>query len=484
MLTTPRDVAIDDLDGDSDPDILAAYAGSDTVLYFANELAPVRNLTLGAVYDTIAAALLAARDDDLIAVAAFRFAEEPAIDFAGVGAILRSSRGIDQPAGGDYTLADGARLRAPLPEGVTLAGQTTAPFAARAVLAGRTLDVTADATLRLDPLSIVVVEAPDGVTSAGTLSVSGASLLAEGPFASAGGVTINGGTIAADGFTSTGTITGSGDFFTAVTNDGEMTINADSLIEQGLTNNGALTIQSGVLTILGELVNNGTIVGETGARSAGARGSEPDGYFVGGDLTLGAASTLTVEPGGSVSVGGSVLAAIDDAARFSLAEAELRLAGLGDEQTLEAMSADAGADADQLTPGPGRFPIGSLVIGATPATVRLVDDADNGHGGAPPAVYARSLTIATGAQLVTGGIPVYYETLDLQGGVDNMNNLIPLGAAPCPADLTGDGMVTSPDLGVLLAAWGGSEPGVDLDGSGAVDSGDLGVLLSAWGPCP
>jgi len=54
----------------------------------------------------------------------------------------------------------------------------------------------------------------------------------------------------------------------------------------------------------------------------------------------------------------------------------------------------------------------------------------------------------------------------------------------CPADLDGDGSVATPDLLMLLAAWG-------TDGAGAglaepvdfVDTADLLTLLAAWGDC-
>ena len=55
--------------------------------------------------------------------------------------------------------------------------------------------------------------------------------------------------------------------------------------------------------------------------------------------------------------------------------------------------------------------------------------------------------------------------------------------APCVADLTGDGAVSSADITVLLSAWGGGGP-ADLDGDGVVASSDITVLLSAWGACP
>ncbi|MBI1304758.1 MAG: hypothetical protein GC172_13380 [Phycisphaera sp.] len=54
---------------------------------------------------------------------------------------------------------------------------------------------------------------------------------------------------------------------------------------------------------------------------------------------------------------------------------------------------------------------------------------------------------------------------------------------PCLADLTGDGLVGSADLGVLLNAWGTKGSPADLTGDGSVDSADLAALLSAWGAC-
>jgi len=57
-----------------------------------------------------------------------------------------------------------------------------------------------------------------------------------------------------------------------------------------------------------------------------------------------------------------------------------------------------------------------------------------------------------------------------------------VAAGPCGADLSGDGVIDSKDLGALLAAWNDAGP-ADLNGDGAVDTGDLGILLAAWGPC-
>ena len=55
----------------------------------------------------------------------------------------------------------------------------------------------------------------------------------------------------------------------------------------------------------------------------------------------------------------------------------------------------------------------------------------------------------------------------------------------CPADLTGDGIVGSNDLAVLLATWGDcpTDCPPDFDGDGVVDAADLGRLALQWGPC-
>ena len=55
-------------------------------------------------------------------------------------------------------------------------------------------------------------------------------------------------------------------------------------------------------------------------------------------------------------------------------------------------------------------------------------------------------------------------------------------APPCPADITGDGVVDVLDLLEVLAQWGGSGS-ADITGDGVVDVLDLLEVLAAWGPC-
>lgn len=59
-----------------------------------------------------------------------------------------------------------------------------------------------------------------------------------------------------------------------------------------------------------------------------------------------------------------------------------------------------------------------------------------------------------------------------------------LPPAPCPSDLSGDGMIDGADLGAVLSAWGPCAGcAADLNDDGVVDGGDLGALLSSWGGC-
>ena len=475
----PRDVFIADLDGDSDPDLLAARAGDDTVVAFINELAPVRNLTLGTVHQTIADALLAARNDDVISVAAFRFEVEPTIDFQSIGVTLRSSQGITQPDTGDYTLADGATLFAPSPQPATFAGDVTAPFGARTNISAASVSVASTGVLFADPAAQIILDSALTFDSAGVLDILGGSILTSAAFLNTGAIAIVQGVLAADSIDNQGTLAGSGDIFANVTSAGDITLTADTLLAGSLVNDGTVTIQSGVFTILGTLTNNGTIVGDLGAR-----GASPAGIFVNGALTLGSAAALELGPGARAVVAGSVSATTTDASLFNLAEAELRAAGLGAIQRFEAMSTDEGPDIAALTRGePGRFPIGTLRIGPTSAVVELADDHDNDGLPLPEAVYVRNLVIDPGAELRTAGTRVYYETLTFAGTVDHPANLIPLAAAGCAADISADGTVGSTDLAFLLALWGG--PGsADLNADGTINAADLAILLSAWGPCP
>jgi hypothetical protein len=87
-----------------------------------------------------------------------------------------------------------------------------------------------------------------------------------------------------------------------------------------------------------------------------------------------------------------------------------------------------------------------------------------------------------------------YDTLEVFSWETSAGPFSPMGmifdsititrvAPPCPADLSGDGIVDGADLGTLLGAWNTSDAAADLNGDGTVDGADLGDLLGSWGAC-
>ena len=74
---------------------------------------------------------------------------------------------------------------------------------------------------------------------------------------------------------------------------------------------------------------------------------------------------------------------------------------------------------------------------------------------------------------------------DTDWEIDNLS-LVAL-AVPCLGDITGNYIVNSVDLAIVLSAWGssgGEFAGTDINQDGIVNATDLTVLLSSWGPCP
>ena len=57
-------------------------------------------------------------------------------------------------------------------------------------------------------------------------------------------------------------------------------------------------------------------------------------------------------------------------------------------------------------------------------------------------------------------------------------------SAPCPGDLTDNGVVDGIDLSQILAAWGASGVPADINDDGTVNGLDLSVVLAGWGECP
>jgi hypothetical protein len=134
-----------------------------------------------------------------------------------------------------------------------------------------------------------------------------------------------------------------------------------------------------------------------------------------------------------------------------------------------------------ITKGTAVNPNGSLIIRpVTSIDPRAANAAVTSVGTAPNDGFYEQAQFR-GAFSSTGNWLCGWTAVDAYG-----INVAPPGgcvvAAPCPADLNGDGVVGGADLGALLAAWGTTAG--DINDSGDTDGADLGILLAGWGNCP
>lgn len=297
---------------------------------------------------------------------------------------------------------------------------------------------------------------------------NGSTLLVNGTVATNGGVTyLSGETLAAE--ISTGI-------------DGVNRIASDTEFFSDYINAGSTIIQRGILYIYGDLTNTGTMAGDYENGLLDDEGPEEgDGYSVGGAYVIGSEASLVLpESLWRLSVGGNLEIAIDDPARFAMAQSTIELDGLapGNEQTMETLSADLGADAMGFDPA--NFPIGTLRIASGSNTI-LVNKHVNSTDTPCEALYVDTLIVKAGASLTTAGCRIYTRDAFIEGTVDDYQNIIVL--TDCPADLDGDGVVNGLDLAILLATWGGPNVIADFNDDGVVDGQDLTVMLAAWGSC-
>jgi hypothetical protein len=164
----------------------------------------------------------------------------------------------------------------------------------------------------------------------------------------------------------------------------------------------------------------------------------------------------------------AVACAADDI-RFN--GAKLSLDGCdGTVQSFEATSRDLGCIAAAFSGEETQVSlIGELDI-ASGATVSLVDNFTNAPGKSAEVVYARGLTVKSGATLLTNGIRVVTRNALIQGTVVD---------TPDP-DVNGDGLVNGIDLAFILTYWGSSAPIADLNDDGVVGAADLTIVLGGW----
>ncbi|MFG0275025.1 MAG: FG-GAP-like repeat-containing protein [Phycisphaerales bacterium] len=182
-----RDIHTGDIDGDGDLDIVAASFLDDTIAWYGVTGAPVTNLTTGAQFSTIAAALAAANQGDEILAAAGLFGVETPVDYNGVGVQLRSTDRIEQPAGFRITLAPDGSLESEPGFDITLGGLVEAPADNPIVIKGDAVTQTATGALDVAAGANLAIVGPNGVV------LGGATTLAQNALTSVdGAVTVGG----------------------------------------------------------------------------------------------------------------------------------------------------------------------------------------------------------------------------------------------------------------------------------------------------
>ncbi|MCI0365821.1 MAG: hypothetical protein L0Y44_14400 [Phycisphaerales bacterium] len=100
-------------------------------------------------------------------------------------------------------------------------------------------------------------------------------------------------------------------------------------------------------------------------------------------------------------------------------------------------------------------------------------------------------TFSTGASYELGGTVGQHDasTLTIGGEFEILGGFWPGASAapidPCPADISGDGIINVADLLLVIGSWGaGAGSPADINDDGVVNVVDLLAVISAWGACP
>ena len=290
-------------------------------------------------------------------------------------------------------------------------------------------------------------------------------------------VTVNGGA----------QLAASGEVVGALDNAGRV-ISTDDLVVVGDVHNSigaSILAQVGVLYITGDLINEGTVYGNVitapGYAGGGTGGTQAgDGIRIAGSVQVGVFGELRfVEELWKFSLCGDMsLACAPSGVRFNGAELSFDGCAKGS-QKLEVTSRDFGCVAEALSGEDANVSLfGELAI-VSGTTVELVDDFDNATGKGAEAIYTKGLHVSAGATLITNGVMVYAEIVNIEGTVDNRDNICELPDVP-DADINDDGLVNAIDLAYVLTYWGSGTAIADLNRDGIVGAADLTIVLGGW----
>ena len=290
-----------------------------------------------------------------------------------------------------------------------------------------------------------------------------------------------------NGVSMNNTMVGTFNMFGSMTNGGTVQATDDVMITGDLTNDSLVAIHRGVLYVLGNITNNGTIVGEVDPGPGMRGGDEPaegDGLRVVGNYAAGSGASLYMQhENWRLAVGGNFDVAINDNAQFdmSLATLDLNSHTGQDPQEVEVMSADMGGIEEALDPTlSGAFPFGMIRV-SSGATANLVDNHDNDNAGQDlsEVIYTAKLVVEVGATLNTNGYIIYTSDVDNQGTITDEGDIIIINP-PMPGDADGDGIVGILDILVVIADWGPCPQGCtsDFNNDGVVDITDILVVIT------
>ncbi|MFO0943395.1 MAG: hypothetical protein U0930_21890 [Pirellulales bacterium] len=182
------------------------------------------------------------------------------------------------------------------------------------------------------------------------------------------------------------------------------------------------------------LVDTSTVTVQGFVDYGGTLSVQKDGVLALSDLALNGSSALHIDPGATLSVGGSLLGDTTNADQFHPRGV---VQALG--QFIEAMSADRGPTSAGFEKN---FAYGTLdVIGQT----HLTDAANNSPGDDKEAVYVDQLYVRSGASLDLYGHNIYARVAHIDGSVVN-NSLTPASLVIVPPGTIFSGTATAGTL--------------------------------------
>ncbi|MBG81432.1 MAG: hypothetical protein CMJ39_12090 [Phycisphaerae bacterium] len=469
------DESSEDCDGDGTPDECETDSDGDGTIDDC-EYTAYLNVETGVTYDTFDDAAADAGNTDRIDADFEAINAETHVDFRGKALEVTVINGeLAMAIGTSMNLGNGSRLEAGAD--ASFAGSVRTNGTHAEILASGSITVADAGSMTVRENMALELMTP-AMTNEGEMTVRDGGDLdmnMTGSFVNNGTLHCYGAcAVYVDAFENAGDMTASGHFYGDLANSAaaSLQMTANTVLSGDLNNDGYVNANVGSLYVLGNITNNGTIVGDVSSGLTDVLGN----LRVAGDYVSGADSSLILPSNWQLTVGGDFDIAINDSSRLLIIDAAVRMAaGLPGIDTVEAMSADLGETLDGIDAS--NFAYGDLVIGMG-NSVQVVDNHVNGAGN--EIMYVRTLTIEPGATFDANGKTVWCEELINEGTyLGDVNVIDPV--IPCDGNLNGDDFVNIDDLLIILGDWGGT--GGDANGDGATNIDDILVVLSNWGPC-